>query len=496
MYRLPLVFLLMVALSVGLLNCGGGSDGGSGSSGALKDTSRIVGTVEELILASNKSAEQSIALQIKNYLIFINDARAAGEELCGIVVKAIQDGEVVADAVTDCEGNFELVELLPGLTTLMFQTDLFNDTIEMIIPAGGIVTMKVSLDDDEETDVTVNEINIITGPVSCAEGTVNLGSDDINQLTIAGNGNNCVSAEGSCNVNILGENVNLNGCNICVAAGDNAAVLISANGAINCSSESDGVNTGGGSTVDLEAEECNVESQGTPIVEEGDSVVNTEGCGEIDLEDLPGGDGEEGGDTEEGGEGEEGGGGEEGGEDEDHFACEYDCIANECDLFCTDSIPDECVNFCSASGNFSDCIADCADLACGNPVCQEVCFEDQEPVCEIIIEEECDEVCEGECEEVCVEFRKEEVLNFDCFEECINGECEGLEGGAREECVSEHEALCAGECTELVETDDCLEFEVVGCECEEVCEEVEVEVCEGECIEGLSCRFECEEINL
>ena len=48
-----------------------------------------------------------------------------------------------------------------------------------------------------------------------------------------------------------------------------------------------------------------------------------------------------------------------------------------------------------------------------------------------------------------------------------------------------------------METDDCKEFEVVGCECDEVCEVEETEVCDEECIEeGIACRFECEEIEI
>ena len=150
MHRLPLVFLLMVALSIALLNCGGGDDSGSSSSGSLKDTSRIVGTVEELEVASNKSTNVSLALRIINQLAFINQARAEGGELCGITVMAIQDSEVVADAVTDCDGNFELPEVSPGPTTLTFKTDQFTESVDIDVPVGGTVNIKVSLDHDPE----------------------------------------------------------------------------------------------------------------------------------------------------------------------------------------------------------------------------------------------------------------------------------------------------------------------------------------------------------
>jgi len=484
MHRLSIVFLLIFSVSFVFLSCGG-DDGSTSSSGTVKDSAMIVGNVEEEFLASNFKNHKSFTVEIKKLFTLVQVANAQDGELCGILVKAIQNGEVIATAETNCEGEFELNEIPQGLTTLMFETDLFTKSVVIDVPAGGTVEIKVSLDGDEDTEVSINEINITTGPVTCEDGAVNLGSEDIHELTIVGNGGNCVSVEGSCDISIIAENVNLSQCNVCINAVNGAFVTVTALNNFDCNAEGVGINSSGNSDVVVSGENCNIESGDFHIVEGEGSDVNTENCEEITLEVK----------DDDNGDADDGDGDNDGGNN--NFVCEYDCSGNNCELFCTDLIPGDCVDICQNSDNISDCVQDCADLECGSPVCNEICIQATVPVCEVVEEEVCEEVCEGECEEECIEFRKEEVLNADCFENCLNGECEGLEGEAREICIGQHEAICADVCTDLVETDDCLEFEVVGCECDEVCEVHEVEVCEEVCQEeGISCRFECDEINI
>jgi len=495
MHRVSIVLLVILTVSIGLLSCGG--EDSSDSSSAIKETSRIVGTVEELLMSSVPEKNQSLLADVKDLFSVVVTANAQDGELCGIVVKAIQNGEVVATGETNCDGIFELNDVPEGSTTLMFETDLFTNSVIINVPAGGTLDIKVSLDGDENTEVTVNEINITTGPVICEDGVLNIGNDDINELNIIGNGGSCVDIPGSCDVSIIAQNVNLKECNVCISASNGAFVSVTATEEFDCNADEIGINSNGDSDVIISGDKCTIESGEFQIVEEEGGVVDTENCEDVELE-GPDGEGEEG----QGDDGEGGNDGDEGDDDDDgpgnnNLVCEYDCSGDTCELFCTNGIPGECASSCGNSDNISLCVQECADLECGNAICHEICVDEGEPVCEIVEDEVCEEVCEGECEEECVEFRKEEVLNFDCFEECINSECEGLEGGPREICVGEHEALCADECTVLEETDDCIEFEVVGCECDEVCEVVEVEECDEVCEEeGISCRFECEEINI
>jgi len=489
MHRLSIVFLLIFSVSFVFLSCGG-DDGSNSSSGTVKDSARIVGTVEDLVIASNLKNHKSFTVEIKKLFSLVQVANAQDGELCGILVKAFQNEKVIATAETNCEGEFELIEIPQGLTTLMFETDLFTKSVVIDVPAGGTVEIKVSLDGDEETEVSINEINITTGPVTCEDGAVILGSDDIQELTIVGNGGNCVNVEGSCDISIIAENVNLSQCNVCINAVNGAFVTVTAANNFDCNAERVGINSSGNSDVVLSGEKCNIESGDFQIVEGEGGDVNTENCEEIALEDKEGGNGDA-GDGE--GDGDDNGDNDGGNK---NLVCEYDCAGNNCELFCTDSIPGDCVDICQNSDNLSNCVQDCADLECGRPICHEICIHAGEPECVIVENEVCEEVCEGECEEVCIKFRKEEVLNADCFENCLIGECEGLDGEERAACIDGHEPICA-DCTDLVETDDCLEFEVVGCECDEVCEIKVFEVCEEVCQEeGISCRFECDEIDI
>lgn len=490
MRRVSIVFLIIFTVSLGvsfgLLSCGG-EDGTDSSS--IKDTARIVGTVEELLMSSLPEENQSLLAEVKEMFSFVMQANAQDGELCGILVKAIQNGEVVATAETNCDGKFELNELDEGPTTLVFENDLFSDSLDLNVPAGGTLDIKVSLDDNEMTEVSINEINITTGPVVCEDGVLNVGNNDINKLDIIGNGGSCVDIVGSCDVSIVAQNINLKECNVCINALNGAFVSVAAAEKFDCNADVIGVNSNGGSDVIISGDKCTIESGEVQIVEEEGGLVDTENCTDVNLEGP-------GGENGEGGEGSEGG--EEGNNDDNNPGnknpvCEYECSGSSCGLFCTDGISDDCVSSCQNSDNISLCVQECAGIECGNGICEEICVREGEPVCEIHEDEVCELVCDGVCEEVCVKYRKEEVLNPECFNGCINSGCAELEGEALEICLGELEGLCAQECTELVETDDCLEFEVVGCECDEVCEVEVVEICEGVCIEqGISCRFECE----
>ncbi len=488
MYRLSFLFIFIFSVSIVLFSCGG--DDSSDSSASLKETARIVGTVEELLMTSAQEKNPSILADLKELFSFVTSANAQDGELCGIEVTALQNGVVVASGETNCDGIFVLNDVPEGPTTIVFENDLFSDSGFVDVPAGGTLNIKVSLDGDEETEVTINEIKVTTGPVECEDGALTIGNDDINELNIIGNGGNCVDIIGSCDVSLIAQNINLKECNVCINADNGAFVSVSASDDFDCNADEVGINSSGDSDVIISGEKCTIESGEFQIVENEGGDVNTEECEDVDLEGP-----EEGEDEEENG----GDGGEEGDENpgNDNAVCEFDCTNGTCEVFCTDGIPGDCVDICGNSDNVSSCIQECAGVECGEAICDEVCVNEGAPVCEIVEEEVCEEVCEGECEEECIEFRKEEELNFECFEGCLNGECAGLEGDQRDICLGEHEALCADECTVLVETDDCIEFEVVGCECDEVCEVVEEQVCEETCEEfGLSCRFECEETDI
>ncbi len=497
MHRLSIVFLVIFTVSVGLLSCGG-EDGTDSSSTALNESSRIVGTVEELLMSSAPENNQTLLADIKDLLAIVVSANAQDGDLCGILVKVIQNGEEVATTETNCDGEFEVNEIAQGPTVLIFENDFFSDTLELNVPANGTVDLKVSLDDNEGTNVSINEINITTGPVVCEDGVLNVGNGDINELNIIGNGGSCVNIVGSCDVSILAQNINLKECNVCINASNGAFVSVTASEDFDCNADEVGINSTGDSDVVVSGDNCTIESGESQIVEDEGGVVDTENCEEVELEgpDEEGDDGE--GDGGEGGDdGEEGDDDDDNNNNNDNPVCEYDCSSSNCELFCNDGIPADCKESCNNADNISLCIQECTGIECGRPICHEICIEEGAPVCEVDEKEVCEEVCEGECEEECVEFRKEEVLDGECFEGCLLSECGELEGEQREICFDELEGPCGSECTELVETDDCIEFEVVGCECDEVCEVVEVEECFEVCEEeGISCRFECEEINI
>ena len=445
-------FLLVFCLIITLLSCGGsGSDGGFSSGGGdfigtVKENGTIEGTVQEIVVS--KAVEEPTSFWTKYFFIpsIIKYAFAEGGELCEIPVTAVQEGVIVASTVTNCEGKFVLLEIPPGLTEIIIGE---MGRAEVEVPEGGKVVVKVSINMENPDSLTIDEINVVQGPVECEGGTLTVGGDEINDLTIIGEGGDCVVVHGNCDVEIVADNVNLEDCNMCVNADGSSLVVINAqDGELGCDSKN-GIVAEEESEVVLISETCTVEGPGEPIVKGDFAKVNTEGCEEIEI-------------VENGG--------------NDKLVCEFDCVGDDCNLFCNDNVPLECVELCGNSTNTSACLADCAGAECGEEVCEEGCVE-KEVEC-LRTEEECVEgvsVCTREeevCEQVCVS-----------GSECIRSECVEFE----EFCVREEEVCnCVKSgCTKFEEVCECAEF---GCTQfgEEVCDCVEFGctkfelVCEGE----------------
>lgn len=548
MKRFSILVSMFLLFSFFIISCGGGSSGVStGGSSSANELGRVEGNITSLNVKL-PTQQKTFISHIKSLVNFIQPAIAQDSEFCGIVVMVVRGGEVIATTETNCDGTFVLDDVAPGEALLMFEIGGENNSVPISIPSGGTVQITVSIEDE---GVEVDKLNVISGSINCVDETINIGGNGVDEIIIEGEGQNCINAEGICEVNLFAHDIELKGCNFCVRTTDESSVLIVADGGdFKCNSVDDGINTNGDSSVDLEAgkridissegedgidasggsqvnldsESCDIRARQNPILEDTEKNVNTDGCGEITLED-----------TEENDEMEE----DEGDEEPGEGVCEFDCIGDECELFCNDEIPADCVDSCSNVANFSLCIQDCAGIECGDADCDELCAEEDRE-CEF--KEVCEEVCDGEpiCDEVCVErecaeFACEEIcverecIEFACDEICVEREC--LEFRCEEICDGEGEnrvceEVCGDDCIEFGECirfeeecgDDCIEFgecirfeEECGddcvefgecirfeeeCECKsEVIECEQVEVCEEICVEeALGCRFECEEV--
>ena len=468
---LPLITsLLLIGVSCG---GGGGSSDSSGSSGL--ENGKIEGSIVEIVVKA-PSNKQIFFANLKETFTVIKKAHAQEGEFCGIEVTVVRGDDVIAITETECDGTFILENIEPGEALLTFKIGDFITSTPVNIPSGGTIEIKVKIDEEL---VEVEELNIISGPINCDEGIFAIGDDEIviDELIIEGDGESCIVSEGSCEINLIAEDIELKGCDFCIKAKDQSTVLIVADSEFECDGEGDnGIEAGDDSEVDIDAETCSIDGE----IVENVKNVNTDKCDDLIMED------DENNEEEENEEGQE----EENNDEKDFAVCEQDCIGDSCQLFCN-GISGECKEQCQGAANISACLEDCSGLACGEPSCDEFCAEKVEicPDPEILLEE-CDEICLTEviCEDVC---EPENCPLDKCLEkECVVfPNCEEICDGA------ENVEACLEECG-----DECLEYECIvpKQECHCLNEEFEIvceEECDEECVQfGISCRLECESI--
>jgi len=487
--RFTVALSLFIAVTLALLGCGGGGGGGSGNVAPVGgQTSRINGTVTDFIAAAPTAERSSILTKLEDFLSLTEEALAQDGDLGGILVSAFQDRVKVAMTATSPDGTFSL-EVPAGEITLVLEKDGMMASFDITAPAGGVVTITLSLEPDGPDPIVIREMEILQGPIVCGEGSIELTGEGGVDLVIDGEGGDCIRAEGNCSVMLNVDNVTLNDCRMCINADDTADVTILADVNIVCNATEDGISTNDDSTVilgagnyikitsnqgsgisagdmsqvNLDAPTCFIEGPEAATVVEDGAVVNTESCDEFVFNE---------------------GQGPSCFEQCNDLPNEELCIA-ECEQ---EGEPPSCAQLCDGMENEGACIEECEGVAC-EEFCEEVCVR-EEGVC-VRQEEVCDEICvevEEHCESQCIEWKVE------CDEFCIRDEDVCVEEG----CIREEE-VCEGEgeaqvCEVVCVEDGCIRFDSVCVEWKEECDEVCIEdetVCEVECIRH---ELECDEV--
>jgi len=274
------ILVLTLATSLSLLSCGGGGGGGGGG------TSTINGNVADVMtaMAPIKGRSYMLAL-IKDFFSFSKKANAQGSDVEGIEVIAEVNGEEVDVDITDGNGNFVLTVPGGGNVTLIFNIDGLIVSIQIFAPEGTVVNIVVALDQVED-EVIVEELEI-DGTIHCETGFVEIVKEDDVDLTVDGEGGDCIRVGGNCTLNIDPENIIFTDCERCIRAeGTSEVTLTTIEGDISCDASGDGISAVGNATVILDASgsgDIDISAGGNGISAVGTSEVDLFATGVIDI---------------------------------------------------------------------------------------------------------------------------------------------------------------------------------------------------------------------
>lgn len=272
--------ILISAVSISLLSCGGGG-GGNGQS---SESGTINGRVSDVMMTMAPMQERSYMLALLQEIISLSKkANAQASGVSGITVSAILNGNTVDTDTTDAEGNFTLTAF--GNVTLVFVTDEFTISIDISIPEGTVVNIVVTLLPDEpdpDDRVEVEDLEI-AGTVRCETGVLNI-SDLVNDIVIDGGGeDDCIRVEGNCTLSIESNNLTLTNCERCIDARGTGQVTITSVD-VSCDASEDGIRSRGNSVVTLDADgDIDISVGENGIRADGNSATSLSATGDINV---------------------------------------------------------------------------------------------------------------------------------------------------------------------------------------------------------------------
>ena len=278
--RLSATVGLLCATMLVAAGCGGGGGGGHGSGVTANATVR--GHVAAVNGASTASVE--------------GGASADTVSCTGIIVRAVRDGEEVAETTTTASCDFDL-PVPGGEVTLVFVVDGFTVTTTITVPPGSVLVIVVIL---EPGGVVINDREV--------HGTIDCEHDDIHvddrgaALVIDGEGGDCIRAAGHCTVTIDADTIALRHCASCIRVAGGADVQLTTTvGDLTCDADEDGVDANGNASVRLGvaggiaivAGEDGIDAAGTPdvvvdavglcTIDGGENAINPSGAATVDV---------------------------------------------------------------------------------------------------------------------------------------------------------------------------------------------------------------------
>jgi len=275
-----------IVLALGVFSCGGGG-GGGGDGGSSANRTTFTGNVSDAGVAATQAQAGPVQVCVEN------------TSFCTFV---------------DEDGVFTLAADVGGDVTLVFTGADFVARVTLTgIPRGATVRLHnircstiTGLCEPEDFEIEGGAET--RSAIRCEHGPVHVVSDG--ELVIAGDGEDCIRAEGQCGLTIEADHIVLDGCESCVrAAGGSDVTLIAGPGGIECHAREDGISAAGNSavhvdtdggdlvidagevgvlsvgtsSVDITGDQCHIAGDESGLTTHGNATIDTEGCNVVDL---------------------------------------------------------------------------------------------------------------------------------------------------------------------------------------------------------------------
>ena len=287
MRRSGIICLLLALALAGFVACGGGGGGGGGDGDSSAARTTFTGNLTEATALGDAPADRTALRTMATIvagLVAATRAQAADVQVC---VEGTSFCTVVDDA-----GFFTLAADVGGDVTLVFTAPDFVARVTLTgIPLGATVRLR-NIRCSTVTGTCVPEDFEIDGgdetrgPIRCEQGPIHVVHPGV--LVIEGDGEDCIRAEGQCEVTIEADRIVLDGCETCVrAAGGSDVTLAAGTGGIECHADEDGIRAAGNSAVhvnvalpgdlDVRAGAVGLRSEGTALIEIAGDVCRIEG---------------------------------------------------------------------------------------------------------------------------------------------------------------------------------------------------------------------------
>ncbi|MGH7901912.1 MAG: hypothetical protein ACRENZ_09265 [Thermodesulfobacteriota bacterium] len=275
---ISLLSLLIIVVSMGLLSCDGGGEGGGQPSG---DKTTIRGSVSNVIAMGPADERSStIMAKIKDFLSILKKANA--QDGSNIVVTCLVNGSPVQTVDTDADGEFVCeVPISPNgnVVTLNFEMDGESESFVFVVPPGIDVVFLVVILNFPQNDVEATDMEF-EGSIRCEDNEIiEINMQDDTEFVLDGDGGDCILTAGNCSVIIHHENITLTGCNTCVDARGNSSVeFLTNNGDIVCEATKECVISRGTASVMMDAIGGNI-----TLNSDGDNCIRADGTSEMEL---------------------------------------------------------------------------------------------------------------------------------------------------------------------------------------------------------------------
>lgn len=267
--------ILILAVSIGFLSCSDGNQATGQGRTAINGKVAI-----ENSSTKNLVENKSIFAQLKNLFALTKSASAQNAE--SILVVAFQDGaEVDSDTAND-QGNFQLTVPGGGGVTLRFETSSFTANTLITVTPDSTVTLDLSLLSSlDPPQVQINSFEIVSSPIRILELEEFIFDEEGSNLTIDGEGGDCIKATGSSEVNIRVNDLTLTNCDEGIDGEDFANVILEsvAVPTLSIDTANDGIHAKNDSSIRLTGSDIFISAGTNGILATGTSGVQINSSG-------------------------------------------------------------------------------------------------------------------------------------------------------------------------------------------------------------------------